>query len=158
MAFDIINDLKQEIRTTLDRIGYQDLEVEIILEVPKEKSFGDYATNVAMRLTKLAKKKPIEIANEIINNLDFEKAHISKAEIAGPGFINFTLDNNYLIKVINQVLVEGSEYGKINLGNNKRINLEFVSANPTGYLHIGHGRGAAYGDSLARVLKKPVLM
>lgn len=154
MAFDIINDLKQEIRTTLDRIGYQDLEVEIILEVPKEKSFGDYATNVAMRLTKLAKKKPIEIANEIINNLDFKKAHISKAEIAGPGFINFTLDNNYLIKVINQVLVEGSEYGKINLGNNKRINLEFVSANPTGYLHIGHGRGAAYGDSLARVLKK----
>ena len=91
MAFDIINDLKQEIRTTLDRIGYQDLEVEIILEVPKEKSFGDYATNVAMRLTKLAKKKPIEIANEIINNLDYEKAHISKAEIAGPGFINFTL-------------------------------------------------------------------
>ena len=56
------------------------------------------------------------------------------------------------------MLVEGSEYGKINLGNNKRINLEFVSANPTGYLHIGHGRGAAYGDSLARVLKKPVLM
>lgn len=154
MAFDIINDLKQEIEASLGRLGYQDYDVEVILEVPKDKSFGDYATNVAMRLTKLVKKNPREIAQDIINNLDFEKAHISKAEIAGPGFINFTLDNAFLVKVINQILKEGSNYGNLTIGNNQKINIEFVSANPTGYLHIGHGRGAAYGDSLARVYKK----
>lgn len=154
MAFDIINDLKQEIQATISRIGCHDFDVEIILEVPKEKNFGDYATNVAMRLTKLVKKNPRDIANDIVNNLNYEKAHISKAEIAGPGFINFTLDNSFLVKVIFQVLNEGLDFGKLTLGNSHKINIEFVSANPTGFLHIGHGRGAAYGDSLARVYQK----
>lgn len=124
----------------------------ISLEVPKDKAHGDLATNAAMQLTKIAKKNPRQIAEEIINNLDFSKASIEKAEIAGPGFINFTLSKSYLYPVLSKIYAEGEGYGRINVGGGQKIQVEFVSANPTGSLHLGHARGAAVGDALCNVL------
>ncbi len=124
----------------------------ITLEVPKDKTHGDLATNIAMQLTKIAKKNPRQIAEAIIGHLDLKKANIEKAEIAGPGFINFSLVKTYLYPVLQQVQDHGSDYGRSNVGQGKRVQIEFVSANPTGTLHLGHARGAAVGDSLCNVL------
>jgi len=123
-----------------------------VLEVPKDKTHGDLATNAAMQLTKLAKKNPRVIAEEIIQNLDLEAASIQSAEIAGPGFINFRMDNRYLYEVVGEVLTAGEAYGRVEDGKGKRVEVEFVSANPTGNLHLGHARGAAVGDALCNVL------
>lgn len=124
----------------------------ITLEVPKDKVHGDLASNVAMQLTKIAKKNPRQIAEQIIAHLDLNKASIEKAEIAGPGFINFTLMKKYLYPVVQQVQELGNDYGRINVGQGKRVQVEFVSANPTGSLHLGHARGAAVGDALCNLL------
>ncbi|SDG50633.1 arginyl-tRNA synthetase [Fontibacillus panacisegetis] len=124
----------------------------IVLEVPKDKAHGDLATNAAMQLTRIAKKNPRQIAETIIENLDFSKAGIEKADIAGPGFINFTLGKSYLYPVLEQVFVQGEDYGRTTKGNGQKIEVEFVSANPTGSLHLGHARGAAVGDALCNVL------
>lgn len=124
----------------------------IVLEVPKDKSHGDLATNLAMQLTKIAKKNPRQIAEAIIEKLGAGRASIQAAEIAGPGFINFRLDKSYLYPVIGEVLTQGIKYGEVNAGQGKRVQVEFVSANPTGSLHLGHARGAAVGDALCNVL------
>ncbi|WP_051236245.1 arginine--tRNA ligase [Paenibacillus pinihumi] len=123
-----------------------------VLEVPKDKAHGDLATNAAMQLTKLAKKNPRAIAEAIIANLDHKEAGIVSAEIAGPGFINFRLDKSYLYPVIGQVLNDGDNYGRTATGAGQSVQIEFVSANPTGSLHLGHARGAAVGDALCNVL------
>lgn len=123
-----------------------------VLEVPKDKAHGDLATNAAMQLTKLAKKNPRIIAETIIANLNGEKFGIQSAEIAGPGFINFRMDKSYLYSVIGEVMAAGDNYGRISTGAGKSIEIEFVSANPTGNLHLGHARGAAVGDALCNVL------
>ncbi|RAP73477.1 arginine--tRNA ligase [Paenibacillus montanisoli] len=123
-----------------------------VLEVPKEKAHGDLATNAAMQLTKLAKKNPRQIAEAIIANLDTKKASIQSAEIAGPGFINFRMDRSYLYPVIGQALEQGADYGRVDQGAGARVQVEFVSANPTGSLHLGHARGAAVGDALCKLL------
>ncbi|MFF2484218.1 arginine--tRNA ligase [Paenibacillus sp. NPDC058071] len=123
-----------------------------VLEVPKDKAHGDLATNAAMQLTKLAKKNPRQIAETIIANLNGEKFGIQSAEIAGPGFINFRIDKSYLYSVISEVTAAGDDYGRLSLGAGKRVEVEFVSANPTGSLHLGHARGAAVGDALCNVL------
>ncbi|WP_209123409.1 arginine--tRNA ligase [Alkalihalobacillus sp. BA299] len=127
---------------------------DVVLETPKDKAHGDYATNMAMQLARVAKKAPRMIADEIVSHLNKEKAAIEKIEIAGPGFINFYMDNGYLRDIIPAVLQAGSEYGKTNVGKGKKIQIEFVSANPTGSLHLGHARGAAVGDALCNVLDK----
>lgn len=124
----------------------------IVLEVPKDKTHGDLATNLAMQLTKIAKKNPRQIAEAIIEKLGTGKASIQSAEIAGPGFINFRLDRSYLYPVIGEALAQGSRYGALEAGEGKRVQVEFVSANPTGSLHLGHARGAAVGDALCNVL------
>ncbi|GJM83963.1 hypothetical protein HMSSN139_64590 [Paenibacillus sp. HMSSN-139] len=124
----------------------------IVLEVPKDKAHGDFATNAAMQLSRIAKKNPRQIAEEILGQLDHGKAGIEKAEIAGPGFINFTLSKSYLYPILLQVYREGENYGRTALGNGKKVQVEFVSANPTGSLHLGHARGAAVGDALCNVL------
>ncbi|AWB42881.1 arginine--tRNA ligase [Paenibacillus sp. CAA11] len=124
----------------------------IALEVPKDKAHGDLATNAAMQLTKIAKKNPRMIAEEILKNLDQSKASIEKAEIAGPGFINFTLSKSYLYPVVEQVYAQGKDYGRVSAGQGLKVQVEFVSANPTGSLHLGHARGAAVGDALCNVL------
>jgi len=123
-----------------------------VLEVPKDKSHGDLATNAAMQLTKLAKRNPRQIAEAIIEHLDLKSANIQTAEIAGPGFINFKMDKSYLYPVIAQTLEAGDQYGRLQLGGGKKVQVEFVSANPTGNLHLGHARGAAVGDALCNVL------
>ncbi|GFN34017.1 arginine--tRNA ligase [Paenibacillus xylaniclasticus] len=125
---------------------------ELVLEVPRDKSHGDLATNAAMQLTKLAKRNPRQIAEAIIAGLDKAAASIESAEIAGPGFINFRLNKSYLYPVVNQVLNAGDNYGRVNDGTGKSVEVEFVSANPTGSLHLGHARGAAVGDALCNVL------
>ncbi|WP_127595983.1 arginine--tRNA ligase [Paenibacillus lautus] len=124
----------------------------ITLEVPKDKSHGDLATNVAMQLTRIAKKNPRQIAEAILEHLDMAKASIEKAEIAGPGFINFTLDKGYLYPIVALVEEQGDNYGRIAAGKGQKVQMEFVSANPTGSLHLGHARGAAVGDALCNVL------
>ncbi|OPH49000.1 arginine--tRNA ligase [Paenibacillus ferrarius] len=125
---------------------------EIILEVPKEKTHGDFATNVAMQLTRIAKQNPRQIAEKIIANLQKDKANIAEAEIAGPGFINFKMNKVYLYPVIANVLEMGERFGASNVGQGLKVQVEFVSANPTGSLHLGHARGAAVGDVLCNVL------
>jgi len=123
-----------------------------VLEVPKEKSHGDYATNIAMQLARVAKKAPRQIAEGIVEAFDAKKAHVAKIEIAGPGFINLFMDQSYLTDVIAEVLASGESYGRTDFGKGTKINVEFVSANPTGSLHLGHARGAAVGDALCNVL------
>jgi arginyl-tRNA synthetase len=154
LAVDIVINLKQEIENVVKELGYYTEDFEAILEIPKEKLHGDYSTNMAMRLAKVAKKSPLVIAKEFIDRVDHKKMHIEKIEIAGPGFINFFLDKDYILGITKEIIVKQDHYGDLSIGNGIKVNIEFVSANPTGALHIGHGRGAAYGDSLARVLSK----
>lgn len=126
----------------------------VILEVPKEKAHGDYSTNMAMQLARVAKKAPRLIAEELMAHFDKSKASIEKLEVAGPGFINFYMDNSYLTDLIPTILEAGDKYGESKVGNQQKIQVEFVSANPTGDLHLGHARGAAVGDSLCNILEK----
>ncbi|MCT2538278.1 arginine--tRNA ligase [Aquibacillus koreensis] len=126
----------------------------IILEQPKDKTHGDYATNIAMQLARIAKKAPKQIAEEIINHFDQTKASINKVEIAGPGFINFYMNNQYLADLVPTILEQGDAYGSSDTGKGHKIQIEFVSANPTGDLHLGHARGASVGDSLCNILAK----
>jgi arginyl-tRNA synthetase len=124
----------------------------IHLEAPRDKANGDYATNIAMQLTKLAKKPPRAIAEAILENLETSGTVIEKIEIAGPGFMNISIRKDYLADVVKAVLAQGADYGRSNAGANQKIQVEFVSANPTGDLHLGHARGASVGDSLCNVL------
>lgn len=126
--------------------------LNIHLETPRSKENGDYATNIAMQLTKLAKKPPRAIAEAILENLETEGTNIEKIDIAGPGFMNITLRKDYLAKVVTTVLEQGSNYGRTDAGKGEKVQVEFVSANPTGDLHLGHARGASVGDSLCNVL------
>ncbi|WP_337969588.1 arginine--tRNA ligase [Virgibacillus salexigens] len=125
---------------------------DIILEKPKDKSHGDFATNIAMQLARIARKAPRQIADDIVNQLNQSEASVEKIEIAGPGFINFFMKDDFLGEIIPTILKEDTEYGKTNAGDRKRIQVEFVSVNPTGDLHLGHARGAAFGDVLCNVL------
>ncbi|MDQ0413918.1 arginine--tRNA ligase [Mesobacillus stamsii] len=148
--------LKEEIKQAIIKANLAE-EAQIpavILETPKEKAHGDYSTNMAMQLTRIAKKAPRQIAEQLIENMDKSKASIEKIEIAGPGFINFYMDNSYLIDLIPEILEAGDHYGESKVGNGQKVQVEFVSANPTGDLHLGHARGAAVGDSLSNVLAK----
>ena len=125
---------------------------EINIEVPREKGHGDFSTNVAMQVTKLAKKAPRMVAETIIKNIDTADTYIESIECAGPGFINFKLSNQYLFDALKIIKEEKEDYGKINIGNGKKVMVEFVSANPTGPLHMGNARGGALGDCIASVL------
>ncbi|WP_240371304.1 arginine--tRNA ligase [Anoxybacteroides rupiense] len=148
--------LKKEIKQAVIKAGLA-IEQEvpnIILEVPREKAHGDYSTNMAMQLARVAKKAPRMIAEELVRHFDKTKASIEKIEIAGPGFINFYMDNSYLTNLIPLIIEAGASYGQTNVGQGQRVQVEFVSANPTGSLHLGHARGAAVGDSLCNVLEK----
>lgn len=125
---------------------------DVILETPKNKDNGDYATNIAMQLTKIAKKPPRAIAEAILEKLDTSSTSIKELEIAGPGFINIKLKSDYLGEVVKTVLAQGADYGRSTYGKNEKVQVEFVSANPTGDLHLGHARGASIGDSLCNIL------
>lgn len=122
----------------------------VMLEIPQRQEQGDYATNIAMRLTKVLKRNPREIATVLVSSLT-DLDMVNKVEIAGPGFINFFVKPSVLAQVIETVLTEDKDYGRLP-NNGKKILVEYVSANPTGQLHVGHARGAAWGDSLTRIL------
>ncbi|MDR3584671.1 MAG: arginine--tRNA ligase [Desulfosporosinus sp.] len=123
-----------------------------VLEEPRERQHGDLATNLAMVLAKQAKRSPREIAATLINHLDTTGTWIEASEIAGAGFINFRLNPSWLTNVIDTVIKAGELYGQVDIGKGQKIQVEFVSANPTGLLHMGNARGAALGDSLASLL------
>lgn len=132
-----------------------DLDVDmgmLMLEIPSRPEQGDYATNIAMRLTKVLGKNPREIAGAIASDLETHD-WVSSVEVAGPGFINFFMKPEVLARVITKVLEEGDAYGSSDAGEGSKVLVEYVSANPTGQLHVGHARGAAWGDSLTRILK-----
>lgn len=150
----IEDQLKKEIETAIIEAGLAAKEEipEILLEKPKDKAHGDFASNIAMQLARVAKKAPRQIAQDITERLDVEKAAIEKVEIAGPGFINFFMKKNILGKIIPVILEQKENYGRTDTGKGKKVQVEFVSVNPTGDLHLGHARGAAYGDVLCNVL------
>jgi len=124
----------------------------ITLDTPREKSHGDLATTLAMTLAKPESKPPRKIAEIIISHIQDEDGIIEKTEIAGPGFINFTFQKERWKKTLFEIESEGPGFGLMNIGKGERVLVEFVSANPTGPLHVGHGRGAAIGDALANLL------
>lgn len=152
----IIDQVKQtlieEIEASIKKAGLAEDIPEIKIEIPKDTKNGDYSSNIAMVLTKIAKRNPREIAQGIVDNLDTSKAHVKEIDIAGPGFINFYLDNQYLTQIIPEAINKGDQFGYADQSKNTNILLEYVSANPTGDLHIGHARNAAVGDSLANIL------
>jgi len=138
------------IKEGLDKLNV-DIELEkIVIENPKDNKHGDYSTNIALVLTKILKDNPMNIANKIANGIKDES--IEKIEVAAPGFINIYLSKETLLSEINKIIKLGKNYGKNTIGKNEKINIEYVSANPTGTLHIGHGRGAVYGDNLSRIM------
>lgn len=144
----IKNNLIHIIKCSLKELGID--KEDIIVEIPKDKTKGDYSTNVALTLSSIMHKKPEEIAKIIKNQIN--DPLIDHIEVAYPGFINFFLSKEYLLNNINTINEQKRNYGKSNVGQNKKINIEYVSANPTGILHVGHGRGATYGDNLARIM------
>ena len=133
------------------------LEVEdqmVMVERPRDPKMGDYSTNIAMRLAKSLHKKPVDIANELVEVLKKNLTEASEVSVAGPGFINFKINESALSACINQIIDTGKDYGKSEFGKHEKLLVEYVSANPTGDLHCGHARGAAWGDALCRILSE----
>ncbi len=151
MAHDVKSQLTALLQKALGSVAPSATDTAVHLERPRDPTHGDFATNLAMQLAKALKKNPREIANQLIAELP-PSVLVSKAQVAGAGFINFTLDARAKVGVVSTVLVEGGNYGRSQLGGAFTVQVEFVSANPTGPLHVGHGRGAAYGASLSSLL------
>lgn len=151
--------MTQNVKTQLTALIQQALasvaptaaDTPILLERPRDAAHGDFATNLAMQLARSLKKNPRDIASQLVNALPPSSLVVS-AEVAGAGFINFTLNHNTKTAVVADVLKAGADFGRQPVGEKQKIQVEFVSANPTGPLHVGHGRGAAYGASLSNLL------
>ena len=134
-------------------LGIEHPPEEIEVQRPRQREHGDYATNVALALAKEAGRSPREVAEVLVANLP-ESEHVTKAEIAGPGFINFFVTAGWLYKVLEDIRRQGEEYGKLEAEQPEYVQVEFVSTNPTGPLHVGHARNAVVGDALCRVLER----
>lgn len=147
--------LKKVLKQAIIDLKYvEDYALEqIVIEIPKDKAHGDYSSNIAMQLTKVLRRNPREIAQGIIDAIDLNAGNIDHVEIAGPGFINLFLKKDAMTSIIKEVLEEQDNYGKTDFGQGIKYNVEFVSANPTGDLHLGHAKGAAVGDSICRIMK-----
>ncbi len=156
----LIEEIRQEIKNSLKQ-ALQEAQnqkllpsfaaPEFLVEIPREKENGDFATNLAMLSAKPAKMAPRKIAEILVDKLP--ELPLTKIEIAGPGFINFYLQPQWMLAVLPRILAEKADYGRSNLGQGQKVQVEFVSANPTGLLHMGNARGAALGDTLASVLE-----
>ena len=146
--------IKAALAAAIEKAGLVEAgtELNIHLETPKDKANGDFATNIAMQLTKLAKKPPRAIAESILENMDTAGTDIEKIDIAGPGFMNITVRKDFLAGVVKAAFEQGENYGRSSAGAGEKVQVEFVSANPTGDLHLGHARGASVGDSLCNVM------
>lgn len=149
---DIELKLKELIKLGLKELGVEVELNQIVIERSKDKSHGDYATTVALQMARTLHKSPRDIALELVKHLNAD--YISKTEIAGPGFINFFVKSDSLSSIIKTIVEQDEHYGESKEEHNERINVEFVSANPTGDLHLGHARGAAIGDCICRLYKK----
>jgi arginyl-tRNA synthetase len=126
----------------------------LIVEIPKNPKMGDYSTSVAMRLAKTLHKSPAVIAQGLVEELKAELPEVSSVEVANPGFLNFRISESSLSSVINQIIDAADDYGKNETGKGKKYLVEWVSANPTGDLHCGHARNAAWGDCICRLMEK----
>ena len=127
---------------------------EIVVEKPKDEKMGDFSTNVAMTLARSERKNPKVIAESVARYLKNGSNDLSQVEIAGPGFINLKMSNEFFLQRLRSAVKQGGDFGQTDVGQGTKVMIEFVSANPTGPLHVGHGRGAAVGDALGRILKK----
>lgn len=146
--------LRNIIRTSLQQFDIDEGDIpEIQIEKPNQPEHGDAASNIAMNLASVLKMNPRKIAEQIVEGMEFESSKIDAVEIAGPGFINFRYAENYLFDELQQILDQGKNFGKSNSLEGQRILVEFVSANPTGPLTVGHGRNAVLGDTIANLLE-----
>jgi arginyl-tRNA synthetase len=148
--------IQEEIKTALAVEGLTSLSpVNIQVDYAREKSHGDFSSNIALILAKAVKTSPQLLAKKIIARIDCGKnaSIIAKVEMAGPGFINFFIKKSAWYPIVGKILQQGKQFGRSDMGQDRPLLVEFVSANPTGPLHVGHGRGAAYGDSLVRLLR-----
>ncbi len=150
--------LKSQIISALNKSGLSapslaETGIDITFEKPKIESHGDLSTNVALLAAKVLKMKPRDVAQKISDSLDLDSKLVEKAEVAGPGFINFKFTDGYFLSFIEQVLEAGENFGRSEVGGRKKTQVEFVSANPTGPLTVGHGRNAVFGDTIANVLQ-----
>ena len=144
--------LEERVGAALERLGYAGM-AELAFEAPKQEAHGDLTTNIALLLAKAAGKNPRVVAKEIVDSLDMNPASVTKTEVAGPGFINFTFSPAFFARKLEGILREGASYGRSTVGRGVKAMVEYVSANPTGPLSVGHGRQAAIGDTLANVLQ-----
>jgi arginyl-tRNA synthetase len=144
--------IRDELARAARTLGAPD-PIEPVLERPRDPQFGEWATNLAMVLARPLRKGPRDVAAALIAAMDLRDAGVSKAEIAGPGFINFRIDAGVLAAGLPAIVAEGEQFGRRVVGEGRPVNVEFVSANPTGPLHVGHGRQAALGDAIARLLE-----
>ena len=152
---------KEQIKDTIKKAALCAIEkgnlpeadlTDFTIEEPANRDHGDYAVNAAMVWARAFRKAPGQIAEIIVDSADFNGTYVDRCEIAGPGFINFFLSDKYYADILTDISEKGADYGKSNYGENKRVLVEFVSANPTGPMHIGNARGGALGDCLAAVL------
>ncbi len=148
----VIQGIKAALATAVSAGDLPDGEYpDVLLEVPPQKEFGDFATNIAMQSARIAHKSPRMIADVILKHLD--APWLEKAEVAGAGFINFFLKHDIIYDTLCHILEQGKQYGQAPLRAEDTVQVEYVSANPTGPLHVGHGRGAAYGSALVNLLR-----
>ena len=147
--------IKENLQKVINK-QYGNLSDEILftVEPTRDKIHGDFASNLAFLLSKKLRKSPRDIANQIVSILNQSLDNIATIEIAGGGFINFFLNDQIILSFMQDILEEKEDYGSVQVGNNEQLQVEFVSVNPTGPLHVGHGKCAAFGDALSRVLKK----
>lgn len=145
-----INFLEIQLEKALKAIGFEE-EIEIAFEKPNNPEHGDVSCNIALQLSSKLKKSPRNIAESIISNFESELEYIENIEIAGPGFINFKFMPNYYTNQLSDIKSNNEDFGKQDIGKDIKVNVEYVSANPTGLLHLGHGRNAAIGDTIANI-------
>lgn len=146
--------LKKAIKKSIDNQELSRIEVDkIVIETPPQKEFGDVSSPIAMQMSKKINMDPLKIAKIIMKNISLENEIVTKIDIAPPGFLNFWLHSKIQQESIKEIIEKGKNYGQINLGGGEKVQIEFVSANPVGPMHLGHGRWAAVGDTLARVFK-----
>jgi len=157
----LVSKTKEQIKETIKKAALTAIEKgelpeaelpDFTIEEPANRDHGDYAVNAAMVWARAFRKAPRQIAEIIVASAEFEGTYVDRCEIAGPGFINFFLSDKYYADILKDISEKGADYGKSNYGENKRVLVEFVSANPTGPMHIGNARGGALGDCLAAVL------
>ena len=152
-----MSDISEKIRSAVyasvrEAFGIEPEEQMVMVERPRDPKMGDYSTNIAMRLAKTLRRKPADIAADLMPVIRKNLPEASSVSVAGAGFINFMMSGSALSNVINTILDKGGEYGKNDSGKGEKILVEYVSANPTGDLHCGHARGAAWGDAVTRLL------